>query len=188
MAMRERTRQKILDAADDLFFTGGIAATPIDAVIRRAGVSAATLYRGFDGKDGVLAAALSRRHEAWLQAWDAAVSAADTPEGRLLAVFDALDAFRQRPLGSRWCAFLGSAAEFADPPASVARAVQHDTDTMRARLTELASEVDAAGADDLADALLLVITGDLAMRLRDPAHSTATARAVARALVATAAG
>ncbi|MCR2792854.1 TetR/AcrR family transcriptional regulator [Microbacterium sp. zg.Y625] len=183
MAMRERTREKILDAADELFFSVGVAATPIDAVIQRAGVSSATLYRGFDGKEGVLAAALERRHLAWMRAWDAAIAAQPSAGGRLLAVFDALDLFRQQPTGSRWCAFLGSAAEFADPPAAVAEAVRRDTDTMRERLAEIAAEVDPARADALADAMLLIVTGDLAMRLRDPAHSTATARALAAALV-----
>lgn len=183
MAMRERTRDKILDAAEELFFSAGIAATPIDAVIERAGVSAATLYRGFDGKDGLLAAALERRHAEWIQAWDAAIAAQSTPEARLMAVFDALDAFRHQPAGSRWCAFLGSAAEYAHPPAAVAQAVEQDTESMRTRLADLAAEVDPARADQLAEALLLIVTGDLAMRLRVPGHTTAAARSIAVSLL-----
>lgn len=183
MALRANTEARLLDAADELFFTRGIAATPIDMVLRRAGVSAATLYRGFPSKDALLAAALDRRHRAWLETWDEAVAAHPTPEGRLLAVFDALDTFRTRPTGSRWCAFLGSAAEYADAPPEVADALAAETRTMRSRLAEYAAEVDAARADELADRLLLVVTGDLAMRLRSPAHTTETARGIARALI-----
>ena len=95
--------QELLDAADELFFTRGIAATPIDAVLERAGVSAATLYRGYPSKDALVAATLERRHSAWIETWDAAVAAQATDEGRLLAIFDALDAFRSQPAGSRWC-------------------------------------------------------------------------------------
>ncbi|WP_255372073.1 hypothetical protein [Cellulosimicrobium sp. CUA-896] len=119
-----------------------------------------------------------------LDTWDAAVAAERTAEGRLLAVFDALDAFRSRPLGSRWCAFLGSAAEFVDPPAEVERAIRTDTETLRARLVELAAAVDPRRADELAEQLLLVVSGYLAMRLRVPGTTTRTARAVARTLVA----
>jgi hypothetical protein len=115
--------------------------------------------------------------------WDSAIAAQDSDEGRLLAVFDALDSFRTRPLGSRWCAFLGSAAEYADPPAEVERAIRRDTETMRARLAQLAAAVDARRSNELADQLLLLITGDLAMRLRSPGHSTHIARGIAAALV-----
>ena len=184
MALRANTEERLLDAADELFFSHGIAATPIDAALRRAGVSAATLYRGFTSKESLLAAALDRRHRAWLKTWDEAVATHDTAEGRLLAVFDALDAFRARPAGSRWCAFLGSAAEYADAPPELARALRTESETLRARLAEYAAEVDVARADELAEQLLLVITGDLAMRLRSPAQTTDTAREIARALIA----
>lgn len=183
MGIRTSTEARLLDAAEELFFTRGIGATPVDAVLERAGVSAATLYRGYPSKEALLAAALARRHDAWIAAWDRAVDRQDSPEGRLLAVFDALDEFRQQPVGSRWCAFLGSAAEYADAPAEVADAVRLDTDTLRARLTALAVPLAGDDAAALADQLLLVVTGDLAMRLRDPGHGTGTARAVAAALL-----
>jgi AcrR family transcriptional regulator len=184
VGIRTSTEAKLLDAAEELFFTRGISATPIDAVLERAGVSAATLYRGYPSKEALLAAALERRHRAWIAAWDRAVDRQDSPEGRLLAVFDALDEFRQEPVGSRWCAFLGSAAEYADAPAEVADALRLDTDTLRARLTALAVPVAGEDAATLADQLLLVVTGDLAMRLRETGHGTSTARAVAAALLA----
>lgn len=184
--MRTSTRERLLDAADALFAAHGIAATPVDAVLARAGVSSATLYRGYASKEALLAAVLERRHAEWIACWDAAVERASDPAGRLLAVFDALDDFRDRPLGSRWCAFLGAAAEYADAPAEVADAVRLDTDALRSRLTRLAEEGGVEDAAGLAERLLLVVTGDLAMRLRAPAHTTSTAREVAATLIAAA--
>lgn len=184
MALRESTERRILDAAEDLFFTAGVAATPIDAVIDRAGVSAATLYRGWASKELLLAAALDRRQRAWIAEWDARIDDARDAEGRLLAVFDALESFREQPRGSRWCAFLGAAAEYADAPQELADAVRADTDALRSRLTDLARPLVGTRAAELAEQLLLVVSGDLAMRLREPAASTATARSIARALLA----
>ncbi|SDQ23665.1 TetR/AcrR family transcriptional regulator [Microbacterium sp. cf332] len=188
MGLRPKTEERILDAAEDLFFTRGIAATPIDAVIARAGVSAATLYRGYPSKESLLAAALDRRQRAWLETWDTAISRGSDDAGRLLAIFDALDDFRDEPHGSRWCAFLGAAAEYSDPPTEVASAVRADTDAMRARLAELARAVvpEPEAAADLAERLLLVVSGDLAMRLREPGHRAALARSTAELLVAAA--
>ena len=184
MAIRAGTEEKLLDAADELFFSKGIAATPIDAVLERAGVSAATLYRGYASKEALVAAALDRRQREWLRIWDDAIAARNTAAGRLLAIFDALEIFREQPMGSRWCAFLGSAAEYADPPAELARAIRDDTETMRARLVQLATAVDPRRSDELGEQLLLVVTGDLAMRLRSPAHPTGVARSIAAALIA----
>ena len=49
---------------------------------------------------------------------------AATPTQALLSVFDANDAFRSGPRGARWCAFLNTAAEFADPPPQVAEVLE----------------------------------------------------------------
>jgi len=183
MPLRTSTETRLLDAADELFFRDGVAATPIDAVIARAGVSTATLYRGFASKEALLAAALERRHRAWLETWDEAIAGHDTAEGRLLAVFDALDAFRAGPLASRWCAFLGSAAEHADPPAELAEALRRETDDLRGRLVDLARAVDPRRGDELGEQLVLVVTGDIAMRLRSADWTTDVARTVAATLV-----
>lgn len=186
MALRTSTERRILDAAEALFAANGTVATPVDAVLARAGVSSATLYRGFASKEALLGAVLERRHRAWIACWDERVAAASTPHGRILAVFDALDAFRDLPMGSRWCAFLGAAAEHPTAPPEVERAVRTDTDALRSRLRDAAADAGAADADALAEQLLLVVSGDLAMRLREPRHATATARAIATTLVAAA--
>jgi AcrR family transcriptional regulator len=183
MGIRPGTETKLLDAADQLFSSRGIAATPIDAVTRQAGVSAATLYRGYASKEALVAAVLDRRHHIWLEVWDRAVAAQASDEGRLLAVFDALDDVRTRPIGSRWCAFLGAAAEFTDAPPEIERAVRQDTEAMRTRLLHFATAIDGRRDSEMAEQLLLIITGYLAMRLRAPDHTTATARSVAAVLI-----
>lgn len=183
MGIRTTTETKLLDAADELFFSNGINATPIDAVLALAGVSAATLYRGYASKEALVAAALDRRHQDWLDVWDEAVARAADPRDKLLAVFDALDEFRARPAGARWCAFLGSAAEYAHPPDEIGQAVERDTSALRTRLLHLAQAVVGQTASELTEQLMLVISGDLAMRLREAKHSTAVSRSIAAVLI-----
>ena len=184
MAVRARTEARLLDAADELLFTRGAVVTPVDAILERAGVSPATLYRAYGSKEGLIAAALDRRQGSWLETWDAAVERAADDRARLLAVFDALDQFRRRPDGARWCAFLGTSAEYAEPSPVLAAAIRRDTIDLRTRLTALAGPVAGPAAPALAEALLLVVSGDLAMRLRDGVPGDgATARAVADAII-----
>ena len=125
------------------------------------------------------------RQRGWLAVWDEAVDQAQDDVSRLLAVFDALDHFRGRPHGARWCAFLGTSAEYADPPPVLAAAIQRDTDDLRTRLTALAEPVVGSRAAELAEELMLVVSGDLAMRLRTGRSAEpCAARRIAEAVVA----
>src|ERR1700756_5505256 len=54
----------ILDAAYDLFVDRGIAATPMDLVAERAGVSKMTVYANFRDKPALVAAVFERRIKA----------------------------------------------------------------------------------------------------------------------------
>ncbi|MCO6417103.1 TetR/AcrR family transcriptional regulator [Siccirubricoccus sp. KC 17139] len=53
----------VLDAAAELFLAQGYAAVSMDAVARQAGVSKATLYAYFPGKDALFRAVISERCE-----------------------------------------------------------------------------------------------------------------------------
>lgn len=189
MPMRKGSEDKLLDAVDDLMFTAGIEATPVDEVLARAGVSAATLYRGFRSKEALVAAALERRQQRWQQVWDDAIDAAEGDEERLLAVFDALDTFAGTRNGARWCAFLGAAAEYAHPSAEIAAAIDRDTDHLRRTLRRLAERLPCADPHGLAEALLTVFTGELAMRLRGGRRDRAgMGRQIAETVLAAAVG
>lgn len=189
MPMRKGSENKLLDAVDDLMFTSGIEATSVDAVLARAGVSAATLYRGFRSKEALVAAALERRQQRWQQVWDDAIDAARSDEERLLAVFDASDTFADTPHGRRWCAFLGAAAEYAHPTAEIAAAINRDTDHLRHTLRRLAQQLPCPDPDGLAEAVLTVFTGQLAMQLRGgPRDRAGMGRQIAATVVSAAVG
>ncbi len=185
MGTRDSTRNRLLAAADELLFAVGDTSAPVDRILERAGVSPATLYRAYDSKEALVAAALDRRHREWLEVWDAAVARATTDRDRLLAVFDALEEFQARPTGARWCAFLGTAAGYADPPPVLAEAVRQETDSLRRRLRQLSEPVAGPRVAALVDALTLVFSGHLAMRLRPgpPSATPGLARDVAALLI-----
>src|SRR5687768_7715325 len=59
---RAETRQRLLDAAADLFATRGIEASSVDAIAERAERTSGAIYDHFGGKEGVLFALL----EGWV--------------------------------------------------------------------------------------------------------------------------
>src|SRR5215207_9578204 len=58
---RSTKPRAILDAAGKLFLAQGFAAVSMEAVAREAGVSKATLYAHFPGKDAIFAAMVGER-------------------------------------------------------------------------------------------------------------------------------
>jgi AcrR family transcriptional regulator len=181
------TRERILDSAERLFFTDGIGVTGVDRVAADAGVAIATLYQHVGSKDGLLAAVLDRRLQAWTAQWEASIAAAATPRERVLALFDALVEFRRSSGTTQWCCFLATASErprgtgAGDP---VLRLVEADTAALVARLRELVDEAGVADPDATVARLLVVYTGALASLLRgEPADPLGEARAIADVLV-----
>ncbi|MFF5070208.1 TetR/AcrR family transcriptional regulator [Micromonospora olivasterospora] len=59
---QQRTRQRLLDAAETLFAERGIHQTSLEEVAAEAGLTKGAIYANFDGKNGLLAAILERRY------------------------------------------------------------------------------------------------------------------------------
>jgi AcrR family transcriptional regulator len=165
-ARHSPARQRLLDAADELFFLNGIARTGVDEVLQRAGVSVATLYAQFGSKDGLLQASLQRRLEIWEAYWDEAIRAANSDQDRLLAVFDALELYRARQHNVRWCAFLSTAVEISGTGHPAGDLIGADTALLTRRLQGLSEPLAGARAEDLAAAILLIYNGTLTSFLR----------------------
>src|ERR1700722_17062773 len=83
-------RQRLLAAADELFYNEGIHTVGIDRIIDKAGVAKGSLYYNFDGKDDLVREYLLGRHATWSTLVDRAVADAHGPEDKVLAVFDTL--------------------------------------------------------------------------------------------------
>ena len=56
-------RKRLLDAATDLFYGEGIHSVGVDRIIEAAGVTRATMYKQFDGKEGLVLAYLQGEDE-----------------------------------------------------------------------------------------------------------------------------
>src|SRR5580693_3603264 len=84
---RPSARERLLAAANELFYNEGVHTVGIDRVIEQAGVAKASLYNTFGSKDELVRAYLETRHASLTQRITQAVERYDTPRERLLAVF-----------------------------------------------------------------------------------------------------
>src|SRR5690606_18301389 len=82
------TLKKLLDTTERLIYAGGIGATGMDQIVKVSGVARKTIYRHFKTKDELVAEALRKRDERWMNWFIAESEKGGTPAGKLLATFD----------------------------------------------------------------------------------------------------
>jgi AcrR family transcriptional regulator len=178
-------RQRLLAAADELFYAEGVNSVGIDRVIEHAGVAKATLYSAFGSKDGLIRAYLLHRHERRVDRIMRHVEAVDDPRAKLLAIFDSL-AELFATVNWRGCPFLASPGETrsGDPVDEITTLTRGWTRTL---FTELAGRAGLADPSGMADALMNVYDGAIAASQFDHNPNAArTARRIAEVLLAAA--
>jgi AcrR family transcriptional regulator len=175
-------RQRLLDAASQLFYDEGVHTVGVDRVVERAGVAKATLYALFGNKDGLVRAYLMARDEAIRGLMTRRLARYETPRERLIGVFDVQGLMFSAP-GFHGCAFARANAE-----APEGTSVEEVSETHRAWLSslfvDLARDAGAPDPEPLARQLMLLYDGAAISAWMDHNPSAAhAARSVATALV-----
>jgi len=164
-------RERLLDAAEALIYAGGIHATGVDAIVRQSGTARKSFYTHFESKDALVAAALERRDERWMNWFIAGTQRrGKTARKRLLGMFDVLrEWFASADFHG--CAFLNAAGEIAsadDPIRIVARKHKERLlDFVRTEYAAFAAEsaMDARRVARLARQWLVLLDGAIAVAL-----------------------
>jgi AcrR family transcriptional regulator len=176
-------RERLLEAAAELFYDEGVNSVGVDKIVERAGVAKASLYKIFGSKDELVRAYLLQRHdgtrERMIRELDARYT---TPRQRLVGVFEIQGLSFAEP-GFRGCAFVSANAETQS-----GSAIEQATNDYRRWLHELFEQLAVeAGASDpasLADQLVLLYDGAGISAWMDHAPQTAiTSAAIARGLI-----
>ncbi len=174
-------RERLLTAANELFYAEGVHAVGIDRVLERAGVAKASLYSTFGSKDALVQAYLQGRHVARQQRIAKKLAGLDNPRDLVLAIFDAMYDLVSTPT-FRGCAFVNASAE--TPGTAVRGACRDSRDWLRSLFIDLAREINAADAEQLGHQINLLYDGAMvaAQMDHDPAAAL-TAKTMAGALI-----
>lgn len=163
---RPSARQRLLEAADELFYARGIASTGVDAVITRAGVATASLYKNFDGKDDLVAAYLDARDARWREHWEFHIAKHQDPHRRVLALFDCLHDWESAPGTSRGCAHVAASVQL--PPNHPGHAVAHHHEQhIIERLGQLLAEAGTPDPNEATLDLMVIYEGTFSLLALD---------------------
>jgi AcrR family transcriptional regulator len=174
-------RERLLEAANDLFYAEGVHIVGIDRVIERAGVAKASLYNTFGSKDELVRAYLQGRHARMEARVTRRLERCTDPRMRLLAVFDAQGELFAEP-GFRGCAFASAYAE--SPGESVSQPTGDYRAWIRGLFTGLAADAGAAEPEKLGRQLQMIWDGaSLSNRMDGDPTAAVTARESAAILL-----
>jgi AcrR family transcriptional regulator len=154
---RPSVRERLLEAASELFYEEGVNTVGIDRVIERAGVAKASLYNTFGSKEELIRSYLEARHEARRARIEHGLARFKTPRDKLLGVFDLLGDIVADPR-FRGCAFMRASAEAKDG-GLVQAAVERARAWMRELLVSLARDAGAAHPERLGQQLAVIYDG-----------------------------
>jgi AcrR family transcriptional regulator len=154
--------QRILMAAEELFYERGITAVGVDLIAEHSGVTKRTLYNQFGSKDQLVASYLDARDRRWRSVVRSAVDSCDDPVEAVTAPFDALRTWTGT--SSRGCAFVNALAELPDPSHPAHRIAVAQKQWLLDLFTTLASAAGCADPAALATRLLVLHEGALATR------------------------
>lgn len=163
-----RVRDRIFDAACELFYRQGIRSVGVDAIACEAGTNKMSFYRSFPSKDELVAEYLRDAAKRLLQWWDSTIAPhAGDPRRQVEALFTSFieKPFQETDCG---CPMANAAVEIRDeahPGHAVVRAHKSE---IRRRFRKLAREMKAREPDLLGDALTLLLAGAASSRLVFP--------------------
>jgi len=133
-----RPRERLLRVAAELFYREGIHAVGVDRILAEAGVTRATMYRHFKGKEGLVEAYLGLEDET-IRGYFSAAAAAVGPDADMLElVIDGIaeDIARYH---TRGCPFINAAAEYPAPDSPVRQLIAQHRSWFRGALQEAAA-------------------------------------------------
>ncbi|SDD96864.1 transcriptional regulator, TetR family [Cupriavidus sp. YR651] len=193
--IQSSARDRILETAARLFYRDGYRATGIDKIIAESGVAKMSLYRHFASKNDLIHAFLTRRHDGWMEWFEASVRRRLDARPNLEVLADALGEWFETE-DYRGCAFINMVAEAGggagEDPRLVEQAVAHKA-SLATFVAEVARTCGLEHPDDVAEEAMLCIEGmivryqmapdagviDAGRRLLGRIHTSHTPRAAA---------
>jgi len=173
------TRNNIVAAADELFYSQGLHAVSVDAIAEKAGVTKETFYYHFKTKDELIVSYLVARDPATVARFKEWAGSEGRVAERMARFFSRLAKASQGP---RWngCGFIRATAELANMRGHPAlRAARTHKARCEQWLPEMVNEEGHSDAKTIARALMILIDGAVCQILihRDASYAASAERA-----------
>ncbi|PUB28969.1 TetR family transcriptional regulator [Promicromonospora sp. AC04] len=152
-------RERLIEAANELFYAQGLRAVSVDKVIDRAGTTKVTFYRHFQSKDDLIVAYLESRAKGERDGVDAAIAHGDGDVDATLRLMAEHTGMAACEPGFRGCPFINAAAEYPDRDSSVRKVVDAHRGWWASAFERLVAPLGLADPAAIAEDLMLLRDG-----------------------------
>lgn len=177
-------RERLIDAATELFYAHGMRAVSADKIIERVGTTKVTFYRHFRTKDDLVVTYLKGRADVERAGITRAIAQADGDVDTALGLLsEAIGTVACSP-GFRGCAFINAAAEYPDPADPVRQLVAAHRAWYTKTFEQLIAPLGLPEQAAVADALMVLRDGAMvAGYLGDPTRAAGSFLRGCRAII-----
>ena len=162
MSKTQRTssaRKRILETAENLFYSEGIRNVGIDRVIAEAGVAKMTLYNHFSSKDELILEVLKYREEQFDLFLKQSIERFESKGMKPLEAFFAAIRSWFNKADYRGCSFINAVAELADSHHDASQFCTAHKQRFREMLTEIITKSEGPKAAAAAPAIHVLVEG-----------------------------
>jgi AcrR family transcriptional regulator len=155
------TRQRLIDAAGELFWERGYAATGLSDILEAAGARGGSLYHFFPTKDDLLLAVVEHHARVIETTIENTLAAQQDAASKVLSIVEFYRGFMRRTSCSLGCPLTNLAAEVADTHPKAAQRIAAFNGRLTLRVAEAIGEmhVDPERSAMLAGAIVSLIQG-----------------------------
>jgi AcrR family transcriptional regulator len=183
--MPSDTKEKLIEAGADLFYTRGFQSVGLDQILTRVGITKTAFYKHFESKDALIIAVLETRDGQGIREMlqEMRRLGGDSPRGQILAMFEYLDELFKNP-EFRGCLFMNAATEFPSQHDPIHRAAAAHGTHLSAVVRGLLVKLRAPNPEALTRQIMLLMGGAIASRHIDgDGEAARSAKAAAEALM-----
>lgn len=182
--MRPSKRDELVQKSLTAFYQNGFHATGMDSLVEKTGISKTSMYKHFRTKEDLILATLRMRDETfrnWL--FRKMESLATTPQGQLLAMFDALGEWFKQP-DFQGCMFIKASSEYQSADHPIHQQSADHKHLLERHLSKIAQKAGLTDPDLIARQLLLLKEGAIiTAHLNHTENPAADAKAAAEILI-----
>ncbi len=162
---KPRVRDRLVEAASDLFYQQGINCVGIDAIVCEAGTNKMSLYRNFASKDELVVQYLKEREKETFARWEEVTAAhPDDPRAQLVALFEHIVEIGHEKAHCG-CPSANAAVELRGTEHPALEVIYAGREKVRGYVSDRLRAAGARDPETLTDGLMLLLEGALMSRL-----------------------
>lgn len=155
---KQSAEERILNAAEELFYNEGIQSVGIDRIVKESNVALNTMYKYFASKDKLVESYLKDRDIKWMSWLNNFMNKEDKPINKILSIFDALEQWFNEDK-YRGCAFINASGELGSTKPFIYDISKAHKENLYNKILQILTATNIEHGEKTAKKIMILIEG-----------------------------